>query len=81
MLQQLVQAEQRILPDPPPTVAVAEFGDSSINLVVRPWVRPAEYWDVRFDLMEKIKQAFDERQITIPYPQRDVHLYRHDAAR
>jgi small conductance mechanosensitive channel len=40
-----------------------------------------EYWSVRFDLMEKIKQAFDERQITIPYPQRDVHLYRHDAAR
>jgi small conductance mechanosensitive channel len=79
LLEQLVQAEQRILADPPPTVALAEFGDSSINLVVRPWVRTAEYWSVRFDLMEKIKHAFDDRGITIPYPQRDVHLYHQDA--
>lgn len=79
VLEQLVQAEQRILADPAPTVALAEFGDSSINLVARPWVRTEEYWSVRFDLMEKIKRAFDERGITIPYPQRDVHLYNHDA--
>ena len=79
VLEQLVQAEQRILADPAPTVALAEFGDSSINLVARPWVRTEEYWSVRFDLMEKIKRAFDERNITIPYPQRDVHLYNHDA--
>lgn len=80
LLQQIVQADSRILADPAPTVALAEFGDSSINLAVRPWVRTAEYWNVRFDLMEKIKQTFDERHITIPYPQRDVHLYQHHAA-
>jgi len=81
VLLQLVQDDKRILPDPAPTVAVDEFGDSSLNLVVRPWVRTEEYWNVRFDLMEKIKQAFDEHHITIPYPQRDVHLYRHHAAK
>ncbi|HHO47083.1 MAG TPA: mechanosensitive ion channel [Desulfobacteraceae bacterium] len=78
LLLQLVQEDRRILSDPSPTVALAEFGDSSVNLVVRPWVRTAEYWDVRFDLLEKIKRTFDEHHITIPYPQRDVHLYHHD---
>ncbi|MGW8161090.1 MAG: mechanosensitive ion channel family protein [Desulfobulbales bacterium] len=79
VLRQLVQADDRILPDPAPTIALAEFGDSSINLVVRPWVRTEEYWDVRFDLMDKIKHTFDERNITIPYPQRVVHMYQHKA--
>ncbi|MDD3618995.1 MAG: mechanosensitive ion channel [Desulfobulbaceae bacterium] len=78
LLLQLVQEDRRILADPAPTVALAEFGDSSVNLVLRPWVRTAEYWAVRFDLLEKIKRTFDEHQITIPYPQRDVHLHHHD---
>jgi len=78
LLQQLVQEDRRILADPAPAVALAEFGDSSVNLVLRPWVRTAEYWDVRFDLLEKIKRTFDEHHITIPYPQRDVHLHHHD---
>jgi len=77
VLQKLVQEDPRVLADPAPTIALAEFGDSSINLVVRPWVNTEEYWDVRFDLMDRIKQVFDERNITIPYPQRDVHMYRH----
>lgn len=79
ILRQLVDADSRILPEPPPQIALAEFGDSSINLVLRPWVNTADYWDVRFTLMENIKKAFDERNITIPYPQRDVHLYQHQA--
>ncbi|MDW7773016.1 MAG: mechanosensitive ion channel [Desulfobulbaceae bacterium] len=76
----LVSADKRILAEPPPTIALAEFGDSSINLVVRPWVKTEDYWDVRFSLMDNIKQSFDERNITIPYPQRDVHMYQHPAA-
>lgn len=79
ILQQLVETDQRILADPAPTVALAEFADSSVNLVVRPWVKTAEYWDVRFNLLERIKEAFAEHNITIPYPQRDIHLYQHNA--
>jgi len=80
ILNELVQADQRILADPPPKIALAEFGDSSLNIVVRPWVNTTDYWDVRFDLIDRIKVAFDERGITIPYPQRDVHLYQHSEA-
>ncbi len=77
ILKELVQVDTRILTDPAPKIALAEFGDSSINIVVRPWVNTKEYWDVRFDLMDRIKQTFDERNISIPYPQRDVHMYQH----
>ncbi|MDH3330198.1 MAG: mechanosensitive ion channel, partial [Desulfobulbaceae bacterium] len=80
ILEQLVKDDNRILADPAPKIALAEFGDSSINLVVRPWVKTEDYWDVRFKLMDNIKQTFDERNITIPYPQRDVHMYQHQSA-
>jgi len=53
---------------------VAELADSSVNLVVRPWVKSSDYWSVYFDLLEKIKVRFDEAGISIPYPQLDVHL-------
>ena len=77
ILRQLVESDPRILADPATTIALAEFADSSVNLVVRPWVNTAEYWDVRFNLLERIQEAFAEQNITIPYPQRDVHLYPH----
>lgn len=77
ILQELVREDPRILADPQPQIALAEFGDSSINIVVRPWVDTQEYWNVRFDLLNRIKQVFDERNITIPYPQRVVHTYHH----
>lgn len=80
LLHDLIKADSRILEDPAPKIALAEFADSSINFVVRPWVQTEEYWDVRFDLMDKIKQVFDENNITIPYPQRDVHLYQQTEA-
>jgi small conductance mechanosensitive channel len=76
ILQDLIGSDSRILSDPPAKIALAEFADSSINLVVRPWVNTPEYWDVRFDLLDNIKKSFDEHGITIPFPQRDVHLYR-----
>lgn len=65
----------RILKDPAPAITVAELGDNSVNLNVRPWVASGDYWAVRSDLLENVKNAFDEAGITIPYPQRDVHLY------
>lgn len=73
VITQLIQADERILKDPEPLVAVGELGASSVNFYVRPWVRTEDYWAVRYDLTEKIKLAFDEAGITIPYPQMSVH--------
>jgi small conductance mechanosensitive channel len=75
ILEELVASDERILSDPAPTVAVKELGDSSVNFVVRPWVKTEHYWDVHFNLTEKVKLTFDERGVSIPFPQRDVHLF------
>jgi len=74
VLNEIVQADNRILEDPGPTIAVSELADSSVNFVVRPWVKTTDYWDVYFDLTEQIKVRFDAEGISIPYPQQDVHL-------
>lgn len=79
-LEEIVAADERVLPDPAVTIAVAELADSSVNLVVRPWVKTEDYWDVLFDLTENIKITFDDKAISFPYPQRDVHLYSMDKA-
>jgi small conductance mechanosensitive channel len=71
----IIKAESRVLSDPAPTVAVAELADSSVNFVVRPWVKTGDYWDVKFELTEKIKLALDEAGISIPFPQQDVHMH------
>ena len=78
VLEDLVAAEERILDDPACTIAVSELADSSVNFVVRPWVTTADYWGVKFDLTEAIKKRFDKEGISIPFPQRDVHLYKAD---
>lgn len=67
--------EKRILPAPEPMIAVSELADSSVNFVVRPWVKTSEYWSVYFALTENIKLAFDANGISIPFPQQDVHMY------
>ena len=77
-LEELVRADSRILEDPAPTVAVSELADSSVNLIVRPWVQTGDYWGVKLDLTEKIKLTFDEKGISFPYPQQDVHMYQKD---
>lgn len=79
VLEAILADDDRVLKDPAPTVAVVEMGDSSVNLVVRPWCTCDNYWDVYFDVTEAIKKSFDESGITIPFPQRDVHLYEHKA--
>ena len=75
ILERLAKEDSRVLTDPETTVAVAELADSSVNLVFRPWVKTADYWAVRFDLTENIKNALDEAGISIPFPQQDVHLF------
>lgn len=74
VIRQVLESDERILKEPAFTVAVSELADSSVNFVVRPWVKTSEYWDVRFDLTERIKLALDEKGISIPFPQRDVHI-------
>jgi len=73
IIQKELKEDNRILSDPEPQIAVSELADSSVNLIVRPWVKKDDYWDVRFDLTRKIKESFDESGIDIPFPQRVVH--------
>lgn len=75
-VQQVLAADARVLVDPEALIVVGELGDNSVNLYVRPWVKSDDYWPVRFDLLERVKLAFDEAGISIPFPQRDVHHYR-----
>ena len=75
ILTQLVTADSRVLKDPAPVVAVLELADSSVNFAVRPWVKTADYWDLYFDLTEKVKLTFDQQGISIPFPQTDVYLH------
>ena len=77
VIEDILAADDRVLKDPAPTVAVVEMADSSVNLVVRPWVVGADYWGVYFDTTEAIKKSFDKEGISIPFPQRDVHVYEH----
>lgn len=74
ILERLVHEEPRILKDPAVTIAVAALADSSVNIVVRPWVKTADYWGVWFDFHERVKMAFDAEGIEIPFPQRVVHM-------
>jgi small conductance mechanosensitive channel len=71
--------DERVFKDPAPKIALVELADSSVNFVVRPWVKSEHYWDVYFDTTEAIKKSFDAQGISIPFPQRDVHMYEHKA--
>jgi len=73
----VLKQDARILADPPPTIGLLEMADSSINFAVRPWVKPSDYWDVYFNINELMKKRFDKEGISIPFPQRDVHIYEH----
>ena len=75
----ILKDEERILDDPEPLVAVAELAESSVNFNVRPWVKSGDYWPVLFDLTERIKLAFDDNGISIPFPQMDIHLEKRDS--
>lgn len=73
ILEKIVTADERVLADPAPVIAVSELADSSVNFVVRPWVKTADYWAVLWDITEAVKLEFDANGISIPYPQMDVH--------
>jgi small conductance mechanosensitive channel len=74
VLSDIIAADERVLAQPQALVAVGELGDSSVNFVVRPWVKSEHYWDFLRDTTEKVKLSFDANGISIPYPQMDVHI-------
>jgi len=73
-LEEVLANEPMVLKSPAPTIAVSELGESSVNFVVRPWVKTSDYWSTWFALHEAIKKSFDAKGISIPFPQRDLHL-------
>jgi small conductance mechanosensitive channel len=75
VLEEMLSNEGHVLDDPAPRIAVLELADSSVNFAVRPWVNTTDYWDVYFALTEDAKKRFDEAGISIPFPQRDVHMF------
>ncbi len=79
VIQSVLDGVPEILAEPAPAIFVAEMAESSIKFAVRPWCKPADYWTIYFAVTEGIKKRFDAEEITIPFPQRDVHLYEHKA--
>lgn len=75
IIKELIDADERILKDPAPFLAVSALADSSVNLVVRVWVNAADYWGVNFDMHENVYNAFNKEGLNIPFPQMDVHVH------
>jgi small conductance mechanosensitive channel len=75
VLHSIVNGHNRVLKDPAPMIVVSELGDSSVNFAVRAWVNSADYWGLYFDMQEKVKLEFDKQGISIPFPQRDIHVF------
>ena len=75
ILEDILASHESILKDPEPVVKVHELGDSSVNFVVRPWVETDNYWDVHWDITRAVKERFDAEGVSIPFPQRDVHVH------
>jgi small conductance mechanosensitive channel len=75
LLNDIIESHELVLKDPEPTIKLHRLGESSVDFIVRPWVRAENYWAVYWDVTRAVKQRFDEAGITIPYPQRDVHIF------
>lgn len=78
VIMKIINEDERIHKEPEPLVKIANLGDSSVDFATRVWVNSGDYWSVFFDTNEKIKKAFDSEGISIPFPQQDVHLYKHE---
>lgn len=78
VLWDILEHHEKILPEPKALVKIHELGESSVNIAVRPWVNTADYWDVYWDITRTVKMRFDEEGISIPFPQRDLHIIKDD---
>ncbi len=79
LLEEILKSNDKILKDPEPVVKLHELGASSVDFVVRPWALVEDYWDVYWDVTRAVKLTFDAEDISIPFPQRDVHIYNENA--
>jgi small conductance mechanosensitive channel len=79
IMEAILAADERVLKEPAVTIAVANLGDSSVDFVVRPWVNSADYWSLKFDFTKAVKEKFDAEGVSIPYPQRDLHVFQEKA--
>lgn len=75
VISNLITNDERVLVDPEPVVVVNELADSSVNLLARPWCHRSDYWQLKWEMTKRIKEVLDENSISIPFPQRDVHLF------
>lgn len=75
ILEEIVTDHELVLQEPEPTIRMHELADSSVNFICRPWARTADYWGVYWDITREVKNRFDREGISIPFPQRDVHIY------
>ena len=80
ILEEIVTSHEKVLKDPEPIVKLHELGDSSVNFICRPWTRPDDYWNVYWDITREVKRRFDAEGVSIPFPQRDVHIYQETTA-
>ncbi|SFL86701.1 mechanosensitive ion channel family protein [Marinobacter zhejiangensis] len=78
VITRLLEQDERVLKDPAPMVVVGKLNDSSVDFTVRVWAKAENYWGIYFDMQENVKKTFDAEGISIPFPQRDVHLYKAD---
>ena len=79
ILKEIVESHEKVLADPEPNIRLHKLGDSSVNFVVRPWTATADYWEVYWYITREVKLRFDREGISIPFPQRDVHIYQQSA--
>ncbi len=75
VIAELIAADERAMDDPAPQIVVGNLGESSVDIIVRVWTNAADYWGLKFDLTERVKEGFDAAAISIPFPQRDVHVH------
>lgn len=77
IIKEIIDHDERVIKEPAPMIVVSELADSSVNFTVRAWTTSDDYWSFYFDTTENVKKQFDAQGVSIPFPQRDVHLYEH----
>jgi len=77
IIKEIIDQDERVMKEPEPAIVVSELADSSVNFTVRAWTSAADYWSFYFDTIENVKKQFDAQGVSIPFPQRDVHIYEH----
>ena len=77
IIKEIIDQDERVMKEPEPAIVVSELGDSSVNFTVRAWTAVGDYWSFYFDTIENVKKQFDAQGVSIPFPQRDVHIYEH----